>query len=93
MMILRSEESIGAGFGGRVVGSTMGRELRHARTMDAKFLIEEGNFLLGTVAFGLQSHTGVGAIGCPATGVSQNELGQADHLQDRRLDMRGPASG
>ena len=36
----------------------MGRELRHARTVDAEFVIQESNFLLGAVVFGFQSHTG-----------------------------------
>ncbi len=45
------------------------------------------NFLLGTVAFGFQSHPGVGAIGCPATSVSKGELGQADRVEHGRLDL------
>jgi hypothetical protein len=65
----------------------MGRELRHAGTVDPEFLIEEGDFLLGSVSFGFQSNSRVGAIGCPAPGVSQDELGQTDHVEHGRLDV------
>ena len=53
----------------------MGRELCHARMVDAEFLLEKGDFAAGTVTFGFQSHTGVGTIGCPAPGITHGAIG------------------
>jgi hypothetical protein len=78
--------------GRRVIWSSMRRQLCHAGLMDAELLTEQGDLLMGAVKIGFQANSGVGAIGRPAPSVGHGELGQADHLQDRRLDPGGPAS-
>ena len=55
----------------------MGWELRHARTMDAEILIKEGDFLLSMVTFGVQSDTGVGAVGWPGRGCEPWRTGRS----------------
>ena len=64
----------GHSFGRPVVRSPMGRDLRHAKLVDAEFLVREGDLLMGAVQIRLQSDAGIRAVGRPAPGVSQREL-------------------
>jgi hypothetical protein len=78
--------------GGPVVRSAMGWDLRHAKLMDAEFLAQQGDLLMVTVEFGLESDARIRAVGGPAAGVGESELGQADDVQDSGLDVSVPAA-
>jgi hypothetical protein len=75
-----------------VVRASTGRKLHHPHIFDARLLPQQGDFLKRTVQLRFQSDPGVGAVGRPASGVSQRELGQADHVQDGRLDPGRPST-
>ena len=52
----------------------MGRQLGHTGLVDAEFIAEQGDLLMGSATIGFQANSGVGAIGRPASGVGHGEL-------------------
>ena len=78
---------------GRVEWASMGRNPGDAEVLDADLFPQQGDSLAEPVVFGLEADACVDRVGGPAAGVGDGELGQADHLQDGRLDGSGPAFG
>ena len=79
--------------GRRVVRASMGRKLRHPHIFDADLLPQEADLLMGSIQLRFQPDPGVGAVGRPASGVGQRELGQTHHVQDGRFDPGRPTTG
>ena len=79
-------------FGGRIMRAAR-RGLLPAGVLDADLFAKEFDFLVQTVVFGLQAYAGVEAIGRPAAGMSDGELGQGNDVKDGGLDGLGEDGG
>jgi hypothetical protein len=53
---------------------------RHASILDPKLLASAGEFLQGSIEFGLQSDARVDTVGRPTARVSRRKLGQRDDV-------------
>ena len=66
-------------------------DLSDASVLDPELLAEQFDLLLGLVVVAGEPDSGVDAVGSPAAGCYDGEMGQGNDMQDRCLHAPGPA--
>jgi hypothetical protein len=66
-------------------------DLGEASVLDPEFLAEQLDLLLELVVLGRQADACVDAVGSPAAGRHDSEVGQGDDVENGRLDVLGPS--